>query len=717
MNDNQIHTGADDLTHQAMEEALHRRNTAEIRRLLEAGFLLSNAPRTPDGYEQPHYYLKELINYYCFYSHYKELIELLPLFLDRSESLSSLELESIGRIHANEYTKDILRLLIDHVEDINEQNRSGNSILHEKLKDYQNTYAYQSGPDEIVPPEKNEPDIILDLLLERSDLDVNLMNYSDLSPLYYACRQTTARIVRKLLEKGADPYVLYGKKGNTLLHEACDNNKMQVIPLLVTFGVDVNEANALSQTPLHIVCKKQYPEIIQYLLQNGADPMRQDKDGNTPLHLLVKETKPQTIDCIDLLLDNGADINAVNDLQRTPFFVCAQTTDNQFRNRNGILLNHLLEKGAYADTSDINQNNPLYHAVEDDDLERVNLLLKAGVDPNCRNRNNISPYKLALQKNRRSIISRIEKSQVKITADPDDLDAAFLEACANGKRGVAEMLFKSGNIDITYVDDSGRTPLHYIAKAGMIALAGYVLDKGVDINYTDKYEQTALHIATAFRQKEMAKLLLARGANGAIRDDKGLLPIHYIAQSGQSDLLKAMQHSGYDLEAATDRVDTPLHIAAFHRAKENVRVLLEAEVAPDPQNNLGITPLQLAVQSSQKEIVKLLVEHGSDISRTDTDGDAPIHWASGRGNKEMVRQLLELGADINALNNRHQTALHIAIIRRDKNLVNYLLESGADLEIKTAEGNSCIDLAVTSGQKELIELIGIIQRRREALAD
>ena len=170
MNDNQIHTGADDLTHQAMEEALHRRNTAEIRRLLEAGFLLSNAPRTPDGYEQPHYYLKELINYYCFYSHYKELIELLPLFLDRSESLSSLELESIGRIHANEYTKDILRLLIDHVEDINEQNRSGNSILHEKLKDYQNTYAYQSGPDEIVPPEKNEPDIILDLLLERSDL-------------------------------------------------------------------------------------------------------------------------------------------------------------------------------------------------------------------------------------------------------------------------------------------------------------------------------------------------------------------------------------------------------------------------------------------------------------------------------------------------------------------------------------------------------------------
>lgn len=27
------------------------------------------------------------------------------------------------------------------------------------------------------------------------------------------------------------------------------------------------------------------------------------------------------------------------------------------------------------------RNNPLYYAVQDDDLERVSLLLKAGVDP------------------------------------------------------------------------------------------------------------------------------------------------------------------------------------------------------------------------------------------------------------------------------------------------------------------------------------------------
>ena len=702
------------LNPEMMENAIVRRNTAEVRRLLDAGFDLTETPFLPDGSEQPHYYVDMLLKYYCFYCNYKELVELLPLFLEQVEPLDGLKLEEIGPTRAQEYTEQILRFLLEHTIDVNEQNRSGNSLLHEKLKDYRNKYI---GMSSVVPPEKNEPDIILDLLLERTDLDVNLMNYEDLPPLYYACRYTTSRIVSKLLECGADPYVLCGKKGATLLHVACESEKMDIVQTLILFSADINAADADSITPLHIACDKQNEELIQYLLENGADPMARDKYGDTPLHLLVKDTKPQTTACIDFLLNKGADINALNNNLRTPFFVCAKTTDNQFRNRNGVLLRYLLSKGAYADTQDAAQNNPLYYAVEDDDMERVSLLLKAGVDPNWRNDRNMSPYKLALQKNRRSIISQIEKSQVTITAAPDDLDAAFMEACAGGKRGVAEMLFKSGNIDITYVDNHGRTPLHYIAQAGMVALADFVLNKGVEINYTDQNEQTALHIAAAFRQKEMLRLLLERGADGNIRDDKGLLPIHYIARNGQFDILQMMHNSGYDLEVATDKGDTPLHMAAFYRTRENVRVLLEAGVYPDPQNNDGFTPLQFAVRGNQKEIVKLLVEKGADLSRTDTDGDAPIHWAAGRGHKDMVQLLMELGADINALNDRHQTALHIAFIRRSKDMAKFLLESGADFEIKTAEGNSCIDLATANGQKELIELIGIIQRRREALAD
>lgn len=700
-----------------MEKALRQCNTAEIYRLLEMGFDLKDTPSSPNGNEQPHYYADQLINYYGFYCHYKELVDLLPLFMDRMEPLSGLSLEKLGRINGGEYTGDIIRALVSHTEDINEQNRIGNSILHEKLRGFRNTYIGMSNASEVAAPEKNEPDIMLDILLERADLDVNLMNYEDLPPLYYACKYTTGRIVSKLLKCGADPYVLCGKEGATLLHLACESGKMDIIEVLVASGADVNAANAHSMTPLHIACNKHDEELIRYLLENGADPMARDKDGNTPLHLLVKETKPQTTNCVDLLLGKGADINALNNSLSTPFFVCVRKTDNQFRNRNGVLLKYLLSKGAYADTRDSAQNNPLYYAVEDDDVERVSLLLKAGVDPDCRNEKNVSPYKLALQKNRRSIIGLIEKSQVTISVAPDELDVAFMEACAGGKRGVAEMLFKSGNIDITYVDEYGRTPLHYIAKGGMVSLANFVLDKGVDINYTDKDDQTALHIAAAFHQKEMLRLLLARGADGYIRDNKGLLPIHYVSRSGQFDILKMMQELGYDLEVSTDQGDTPLHIAAYYRTRENVRVLLDAGVFPDPQNNAGITPLQLAVRGNQKEIVKLLVEKGADICRPDIDGDAPIHWAAGRGYKDMVQLLLELGANIDALNDRHQTALHIATIRKNKNLANYLLESGADFEIKTAEGNSCIDLATATGQKELIALIGIVQRRREALAD
>lgn len=702
---------------ESMRVAIGRRDTGAIRQLLETGFDLTDTPVTSGGREQPYYYIGQLLQSYLFYNRYDDLMELLPLFLERVEPLNGLDLESFGRINADEYTERIIRLLVSHVGEINEQDRSGYSILHERLKSYRNTYIGLFDRNKVFPPEENEPDIMLDVLLERDDLDVNLMTYDDLPPLYFGCKHTTGRIVRKLLEKGADVRTFCGKGNNSLLHIACDGEKVEIVSLLIDFGVDVNVANTDSETPLHLACKKQNIELIRCLLEKGADVTERDKYGNTPLHILVKETTPQTIECIDLLLEKGADINALNNGMCTPFFVCAQATDRQFRNRNALLLKHLLTRGAYADTQDFRQNNPLYYAVQDDDLERVSLLLKAGVDPNCRNEQNVSPYKLALQKNRRAIISLIEKSQITITATPDDLDAAFMKACIAGQRGVAEMLFKSGNIDITYVDDHGRTPLHYIAKAGMVALAGFVLDKGLDINYMDKDEQTALHIAAAFRQKEMVRLLLSRGADGNIRDNEGLQPIHYVARSGQFDVLGLMWKLGYDLETPTDYGDTPLHIAAYRRAKENVRLLLSIGVQPDPQNNAGVTLLQHAVVGNQKEIVKMLVENGADVHRADVDGDTPIHWAANHGYKDMVQLLLELGADINALNDAHQTALHIAAIRKNKDLFKYLLESGADFEIKTAKGNSCIDLATTTGQKELIELIGIIQRRREALAD
>ena len=56
---------------------------------------------------------------------------------------------------------------------------------------------------------------------------------------------------------------------------------------------------------------------------------------------------------------------------------------------------------------------------------------------------------------------------------------------------------ESGNIDVTYVDDYGRTPLHYIAGLGMTALAKFCIEHGVDVNYTDTNNQTALHFAAA----------------------------------------------------------------------------------------------------------------------------------------------------------------------------------------------------------------------------
>ncbi|MDH5381919.1 MAG: ankyrin repeat domain-containing protein, partial [Cyclobacteriaceae bacterium] len=80
-----------------------------------------------------------------------------------------------------------------------------------------------------------------------------------------------------LLEKGA-PLSYISRKGETLLHLACENEKTDVARVLINKGLDVNA---------------------------------QDNDGETPMHASVRGGK-DNLDIVKLLLDNDADINARN---------------------------------------------------------------------------------------------------------------------------------------------------------------------------------------------------------------------------------------------------------------------------------------------------------------------------------------------------------------------------------------------------------------------
>jgi ankyrin repeat protein len=93
------------------------------------------------------------------------------------------------------------------------------------------------------------------------------------TPLMWAASQNDVRMVRLLLDRGADPNqsTFFG---NPLSH-ACWNDSFEAAELLIARGADVNARDALADfTPLHWAAgtESPRPRLVRLLLDQGADP-------------------------------------------------------------------------------------------------------------------------------------------------------------------------------------------------------------------------------------------------------------------------------------------------------------------------------------------------------------------------------------------------------------------------------------------------------------
>ena len=713
-----------------MVQAINLQRTNIIKLMMEAGFDITDVPVEHGSVFEKSYYLDKLTQTYNFYRKTEELLELTSLFSLEDEKYDVNSMKNLLSNRVSNMPRDYYASIIEKCEDINEQDSKGQTILHYALSNYRNTFTGQSQAED---PATNSHDLWVDAILDRDDIDVNITDYEDRTPLYFACKNATDRIVRRMLTIGADPTALHGKNNEPLTLTVCKERKLDILQTFGEFGVDVNDHAADSNgfSLLHFACLTQDKEMVKLLLEHGANTSAADKNGDTPLHTLLREglqqikkpanepSRPKSwraghvVEIIDMLLAHNAELEAVNYQLQTPFFVCCAIGRNTPDGTNIPLLKHLASLGAAVDVQDKRGDTCMHEAVQGDKAAVVKFLLEQGADPNIKNSQGESPYSLALKANRRAIVSMIEKMGASIHMDGDDLDASFMRACRSGSRGVAEMLVKSGNIDVTYVDDYGRSPLHYVAGKGMTALAKFLIEHGVSVNYTDNYGQTALHFAAGSLQKEVFKLLIDSGADISISDNNGILPIHLVTNRGQHDLLGILISNGADTSTMTDRGESLLHVACYTRSRECVRLLLENNLNPNHLDKRGVAPLLLCVNLNQKELVKMLLEHGSDIFAKDLSGDESIHIATMRGFKDMITLLVENGSKINALNNQGLAPLHLAAYFGFKDIFKFLLDNGADFNIRTGAGKSVMDIAAENNQKELVELIAIIQKRRE----
>ncbi len=129
-----------------------------------------------------------------------------------------------------------------------------------------------------------EADEIVDLLVEYG-ANVNKVDSEyDGRTVLFSAVTSSASITKMLLERGAELHVV-DAHGNTPLHVAAGEGKVDVVELLLDQGVEVNQRNSAGATALHWVAADSHDlsEVAGVLIKHGANVNAKNDRGYTPL--------------------------------------------------------------------------------------------------------------------------------------------------------------------------------------------------------------------------------------------------------------------------------------------------------------------------------------------------------------------------------------------------------------------------------------------------
>ncbi|MCA7010761.1 ankyrin repeat domain-containing protein [Wolbachia endosymbiont of Tribolium confusum] len=151
--------------------------------------------------------------------------------------------------------------------------------------------------------------------------DVNIRDYFNLPPIYYAVRHCTIKMIELLIDEGAGigDYFLCAEEARTLVGWAIYDNSLEKVEVLLKRSASPNSKFDLyddsQDTCLHAAVRKNHLKIVELLVKYHADINVQNEQGNTPMHLAISFQHTQII---KLLYDNNADINIKNKEGKTP---------------------------------------------------------------------------------------------------------------------------------------------------------------------------------------------------------------------------------------------------------------------------------------------------------------------------------------------------------------------------------------------------------------
>lgn len=361
------------------------------------------------------------------------------------------------------------------------------------------------------------------------------------TPLLEATRFQNLRAVEQTLSLGANPNVR-NERGRVPLHIAVFKNNFDILELLLSHGADPNLADIHGMTPIEFASGPEALAIAHELRDHGAHYtartallVRDAKSLGSMLNVepgLVHKTFRNNVNkqktlletairlkayrMVSLLLEHGADSNAVSEYGRTPLMAAIQM------NFPEDLIDQMIRLDPHVDARDDAGQTLLFFAVNAGDVDLVRTIVALGADVNVKDNNGSSP----------------------------------LSAVGSGPHfpTIFELLVQHGaSADVRSAQ--GFTLLHYAAQRTDFDLADYLLTLGLDVNALDKLGRSPYWVT---RSEEMKRFLVKRGAETNPVDEDGNTVLHIVVRSSSHSSVRRLIEQGADLDARNNDGLRPL---------------------------------------------------------------------------------------------------------------------------------------------------------------